>query len=67
MTFDECINVLRREILLLSEKEQEEVKPILDSRKGNLIVLQFEPYERSGRLSSPEFKAAMEGLYWLSR
>jgi hypothetical protein len=67
MTFRECINVLRKEIQVLPLAEREKVEALLDSGEGNLIVLELERFEKSGRLSSPTFKAALKGLHWSSR
>ena len=67
MTFDECIDVLRQEIRVLSAIERKELEETFDSKEGNRIFMKLEPYEQSGRLSSPEFKEALKSLYWLSR
>ncbi len=67
MTFRECINVLRKEIQVLPLAEREKVEALLDSGEGNLIVLELERFQESGRLSSPTFKAALKDLYWSSR
>lgn len=67
MTFQECIEVLRHEIQMLSRAERDELGRILDSQKGNLICMALWPFEDSGRLGSPRFKSALESLYGLSR
>jgi len=67
MTFRECINVLRKEIQVLPLAEREKLETLLESGEGNLIVLELNRFEESGRLSSPTFKAALKDLYWSSR
>jgi hypothetical protein len=67
MSFDECICVLREETQALSPEERDRLKKIFDSQEGNRIFMELEPYERSGRLTSPRFKAALKDLFWSSR
>jgi len=67
MTFQESIDALREEIQILDPKERQQVEPLLDARDGLRIVAALEQHERSGALTSPRFKQALEALYWSSR
>jgi hypothetical protein len=67
MTFQQCIDTLRKEVQSLPPAEREKAERLLDSGQGNQIVLGLEHYEQSGRLSSVAFKEALKDLYWQSR
>ena len=67
MTFQESIDVLREEIQVLTPTERQQIEPFLDARDGLRIVAALEQHERSGALTSPRFRQALEALYWSSR
>jgi hypothetical protein len=67
MTLEESIDTLREEIQVLDPTGRQQVEPLLDARDGLRIVAALEQHERSGALTSPRFRQALEALYWSSR